>query len=50
MQSPISSGWTAGRALLEKRAVHVHDLLSAEGDDFAASKESRAQSRAFEPS
>ena len=36
---PVSPDWTAGRALLEKRSVQVHDLLSAEGDEFPAAKE-----------
>jgi two-component system, NtrC family, sensor kinase len=30
---PISRGWTAGRAFLDKKAVHVHDL-QAEPDEF----------------
>ena len=36
---PISSKLTAGRALLERRAVHVHDMLSAEGDEFPFGQE-----------
>ena len=30
---PINRNWTAGRAVLDKKPVHVHDLLSAEGDE-----------------
>ena len=36
---PIDPKLTAGRALLEKRAVHVHDILSAEGDEFPLGQE-----------
>ena len=36
---PISPKLTAGRALLERRAVHVHDMLSAEGDEFPFGQE-----------
>ena len=36
---PINPKLTAGRALLEKRAVHVHDMLSAEGDEFPIGQE-----------
>ena len=31
---PINRNWTAGRAVIDKKPVHVHDLLSAEGDEF----------------
>jgi GAF domain-containing protein len=31
---PISRKWVAGRAFLDRKPVHVHDLLSAEGDEF----------------
>jgi hypothetical protein len=30
----ISRNWTAGRAVLDKKPVHVHDMQSAEGDEF----------------
>ncbi len=33
-KSPIDRKWTAGRAFLDHKPVHVHDILSAEGDDF----------------
>jgi GAF domain-containing protein len=31
---PLSRKWVAGRAFLDRKPVHVHDLLSAEGDEF----------------
>jgi len=31
---PISRSWTAGCAFLDQKPVHVHDLLSSEGDQF----------------
>ena len=30
----ISRNWTGGRAVVDKMPVHIHDLLSAEGDEF----------------
>src|SRR5262249_43938923 len=30
---PISRGWTSGRAVLDRKTVHVHDL-SAAGEEF----------------
>ncbi len=36
---PISRNWTAGRAFLDQKPVHVHDLLSDEGDDFPDGRE-----------
>ena len=41
--SQISPYWTAGRAVLERKPVHVHDMSSSEGDEFPA-----AQARARE--
>jgi GAF domain-containing protein len=35
----ISRHWTAGRAVIDKKPVHVHDMLSAEGDDFPEAQE-----------
>ena len=32
--SQINPYWTAGRAALEQRPVHVHDMSSSEGDEF----------------
>jgi GAF domain-containing protein len=31
---PINRNWIGGHAVLDKKPVHVHDVLSAEGDDF----------------
>ena len=31
---PISRNWTAGRAFVDQKPVHVHDMLSAEGAEF----------------
>jgi GAF domain-containing protein len=36
---PISRNWTAGRAVIEKRPIHVHDLLAPEGEDFPEARE-----------
>jgi len=36
---PISRNWTAGRAYVDQRPVHVHDLLSEEGDDYPDGRE-----------
>ncbi len=30
----INRDWTGGRAVVDKMPVHIHDLLSAEGDEF----------------
>src|SRR5947207_2215775 len=39
----INPHWTAGRAALERRPVHVHDMSSSEGDEFP-----QAQARALD--
>ena len=31
---PISRNWTAGRAFVDQKPVHVHDMLSDEGAEF----------------
>lgn len=31
---PISRNWTAGRSVIERQPIHVHDLRSSEGDEF----------------
>ncbi len=31
---PINRNWVTGRAVVDKVPMHVHDLLSPEGDDF----------------
>ena len=36
---PINRNWTAGRAFLDRKPVHVHDVLSAEGDEFPDGQE-----------
>jgi two-component system NtrC family sensor kinase len=36
---PISRNWTAGRAYVDQRPVHVRDLLSDEGADFPDGRE-----------
>ena len=43
---PIDRNWTAGRAFLDRKPVHVHDFLSAEGDDFPVGQE-RARREGF---
>jgi GAF domain-containing protein len=35
----INRNWTAGRAVLDKKPVHVHDMQSAEGDEFPEAQE-----------
>jgi two-component system, NtrC family, sensor kinase len=35
---PINRNWATGRAFLDKVPVHVHDLLSPEGDQFPLSQ------------
>jgi two-component system, NtrC family, sensor kinase len=36
---PINRDWTAGRAYLDRKPVHVRDLLSDEGKDFPDAQE-----------
>jgi len=43
---PINRNWVTGRAVVDRGAVHVHDLPS-EGDDFPEGRELRA-TRAIE--
>jgi GAF domain-containing protein len=40
---PISRKWVAGRAFLDRKPVHVHDLLSAEGDEFPDTRQRTAR-------
>ncbi len=42
--SQINPYWTAGRAALERRPVHVHDMSSSEGDEFPEAQ-ARARSQ-----
>ena len=41
---PIDRNWAGGRAFLDRKPVHVHDFLSAEGDDFPVGQESARRS------
>ena len=43
---PINRNWAGGRAFLDRKSVHVHDFLSAEGDDFPLGQE-RARRSGF---
>src|SRR5207302_10157961 len=36
---PINRNWTSGRAFLDRKPVHVRDLLSDEGNDFPDAQE-----------
>ncbi len=36
---PINRDWASGRAFLDRKPVHVHDLLSPEGDKFPLGRE-----------
>ena len=36
---PISRAFAAGRAVLDHAPIHVHDILSSEGDDFPEARE-----------
>ena len=36
---PISRNWTAGRAFVDRKPVHVRDMLSDEGAEFPDSRE-----------
>jgi two-component system NtrC family sensor kinase len=31
---PVSRDWVAGRAVVDRKPIHVHDLLSTEGEQF----------------
>ena len=35
----ISRDWAAGRAVVDRRPIHVHDLLSSEGEQFPGSQD-----------
>ncbi len=39
----ISRDWVNGRAVIDKALIHVHDFLSAEGDDFPQGREMAAR-------
>jgi two-component system NtrC family sensor kinase len=36
---PINRNFASGRAVIDRVAIHVHDVLSAEGDDLPAAQE-----------
>jgi GAF domain-containing protein len=36
---PISRDWAAGRAVVDCKPIHVHDLLSGEGEQFPGSQD-----------
>jgi GAF domain-containing protein len=36
---PVSRNWTAGRSVLERRPIHVRDMASSEGDEYAEGRE-----------
>ena len=36
---PIDRSWTAGSAFLDRKPIHLHDLLSSEGDQFPRAQE-----------
>jgi PAS domain S-box-containing protein len=38
-RQPINRLWVTGRAAVDRRPVHVHDLLSPEGDEFPDGRE-----------
>ncbi len=40
---PLSRIWVAGRAFLDRKPVHVHDLLSPEGDEFPDTRQRTAR-------
>ena len=38
-RQPVSRNWTAGRAVVDRKPVHVHDLLAPEGEEFPDARE-----------
>jgi GAF domain-containing protein len=38
-RQPVSRNWTAGRAVVDRKPVHVHDLLAPEGEEFPEARE-----------
>ena len=38
-RSPINRQWASGRAVVDRKPVHVHDLLSSEGGEFPGARE-----------
>jgi two-component system NtrC family sensor kinase len=43
---PISRKWVSGRAFLDQKPMHLHDLLSAEGDEFPDTQQRTARTGA----
>ena len=43
---PLSRNWVSGRAFLDRKPIHVHDLLSAEGDEFPDTQQRSARTGA----
>ncbi|HVD83530.1 MAG TPA: GAF domain-containing protein [Bradyrhizobium sp.] len=38
-RQPVNRNWTAGRAVVDRKPVHVHDLLAPEGEEFPEARE-----------
>ena len=38
-RQPINRQWVSGRAVIDRKPVHVHDLLTSEGEAFPHSRE-----------
>ena len=38
-RQPINRQWVSGRAVIDRQPVHVHDLLTSEGEGFPGSRE-----------
>jgi signal transduction histidine kinase len=38
-RQPISRQWASGRAVVDRKPVHVHDLLAPEGEEFPDARE-----------
>jgi signal transduction histidine kinase len=36
---PITRNWAAGRAVIDQKPVHVHDMMGPEGEDFPEGRE-----------
>ncbi len=43
-RTPINRQWASGRAVVDREPVHVHDVLSAQGEMFPATREFARQS------
>src|SRR5258705_5988422 len=38
-RQPVNRQWAAGRAVVDRKPVHVHDLLAPEGEEFPEARE-----------